>query len=152
MAIGEICSRTVVYVRKTESVAAAAKLMREHHVGSLVVVDEAKGKPAPVGILTDRDITVAVVAPGLDAAAILAGDVMSAELTSVREDGGVAETVDLMRLKGVRRLPVVDREGVLVGLVAADDILLLLAEEMSALAGMISREARQERIARQAVV
>ena len=71
MAIGEICSRQVVFARRDESVAAAAKLMREGHVGCLVVTDEDKGKRVPVGMLTDRDITVAVVAPGLDAETML---------------------------------------------------------------------------------
>lgn len=148
MAIGEICSREVLFARREESVAAAARQMRESHVGCLVVADEDGGKRVPVGILTDRDITVAVVAPGLDAEVILVGDVMSAELLSVQEDAGIAETVELMRLRGIRRLPVTDADGALVGLIAADDILSLLAEEISGLAGMISREEKRERTAR----
>jgi CBS domain-containing protein len=126
--------------------------MRESHVGCLVVADEDGGKRVPVGILTDRDITVAVVAPGLDAEVILVGDVMSAELLSVQEDAGIAETVELMRLRGIRRLPVTDADGALVGLIAADDILSLLAEEISGLAGMISREEKRERTARKSKI
>jgi CBS domain-containing protein len=148
VAIGEICSREVLFARRDESVAAAARQMRESHVGCLVVADEDGGKRVPVGILTDRDITVAVVAPGLDAEVILVGDVMSGELLSVQEDAGIAETVELMRLRGIRRLPVTDSDGALVGLIAADDILSLLAEELSGLAGMISREEKRERTAR----
>lgn len=148
MAIGEICSREVLFARRDESVAAAARQMRASHVGCLVVADENGGKRVPVGMLTDRDITVAVVAPGLDPEAILIGDVMSAELLSVQEDAGLAETVELMRLRGIRRLPVTDAGGALVGLIAADDILSLLAEEISGLAGMISREEKRERTAR----
>lgn len=152
MAIGEICSREVLFARRDESVAAAARQMRESHVGCLVVADEDGGKRVPVGILTDRDITVAVVAPGLDAEVILVGDVMSAELLSVQEDAGIAETVELMRLRGIRRLPVTDADGALVGLIAADDILSLLAEEISGLAGMISREEKRERTARKSKI
>ena len=152
MAIGEICSREVLFARRDESVAAAARQMRESHVGCLVVADEDGGKRVPVGILTDRDITVAVVAPGLDAEVILIGDVMSAELLSVQEDAGIAETVELMRLRGIRRLPVTDADGALVGLIAADDILSLLAEEISGLAGMISREEKRERTARKSKI
>jgi len=96
-------------------------------------------------MLTDRDITVAAVAPNLDAAAILVGDVMSAELLSVQEDAGIGETVELMRVRGIRRLPVTDADGSLIGLVAADDIMSLLAEEIGGLAGMISREEKRER-------
>jgi CBS domain-containing protein len=148
MAIGEICSREVVFARRDESVAVGATLMRQHHVGCLVIVDETGGKRRPVGIVTDRDIVLAVVAPRVDPETILLGDIMGSELVAVREDAGVAESVDLMRLKGVRRLPVVDVGGALVGLLAADDLILLLAEEMSGLAAMLSREDKQERISR----
>lgn len=145
MAIGEICSREVLFARRDTTVKAAATLMREAHIGSLIVVDEPNGKRIPSGILTDRDIVVAVVALGLNPDVIQVGDVMSQELLAVREDAGVAETVELMRLKGVRRLPVTDAAGALVGIVAADDILDLLAEEMSALAKMVSREHKREK-------
>jgi len=148
MAVGEICSREVVYIRRDESVAAAARLMREGHVGCLVVADENNGKRMPAGMLTDRDITVAVVAPGLDAETILAGDIMSPELLCLNEDAGIAEAVELMRLRGIRRFPVTDSEGSLVGLLASDDILSLLAEEISGLAGMVSREEKRERMTR----
>lgn len=148
MAIGEICSRNAVFARRNESVATAARLMRESHVGCLVVVDEIDGDRIPVGILTDRDITVAVVAPGLDANTMQVGDVMSADLLTVNEDAGVAETVELMRVRGIRRLPVTDADGRLVGLVASDDIMSLLAEEMSGLTGMIAREEKRERTVR----
>lgn len=119
--------------------------MRESHLGRIVVVDETDGKCIPSGILTDRDIVVAVVALGLNPEVIQVGDVMSQELLAVREDAGVTETVELMRLKGVRRLPVTDDAGALVGIVAADDILTLLADEMSALAKMVSREHKREK-------
>jgi len=148
VAIGEVCSREVVFVRRDETVAAAARLMRESHVGCLVVADENNGKRVPVGMLTDRDITVAVVAPGLDAEVILVSDVMSGELLSVQEDAGIAETVELMRVRGIRRLPVTDLGGALIGLIAADDVLSLLAEEIAGIAGMISREEKRERTAR----
>ena len=145
MAIGEICSREVVFARRDTTVKVAARLMRESHIGSLVVVDEPDGKRIPAGILTDRDIVVAVVALGLNSDVIQVGDVMSQELLAVREDAGVAETAELMRLKGVRRLPVTDDAGALVGIIAADDLLMLLAEEMSALAMMVSREHKREK-------
>jgi CBS domain-containing protein len=125
-------------------VKAAAQLMREYHVGSIVVVDEPNGKRMPAGIVTDRDIVVAVVALGLKPEAIQVGEVMNQELVAVREDAGVAETVELMRMKGLRRLPVTDSAGALVGIVAADDVLSLLAEEMAALASMVTREHRRE--------
>jgi len=148
VAIGEICSRNAVFARRSESVTSAARLMRDTHVGCLVVADESNGDTIPVGILTDRDITVAVVAPGLDANTIQVGDVMSEELLTVNEDAGIAETVELMRVRGIRRLPVTDADGRLIGLVAADDIMSLLAEEISGLSGMIAREEKRERTLR----
>ena len=147
MAIGEICSREVVFAHRGESVTTGARLMRKHHVGSLVIVDE-DDRTRPVGIVTDRDIVLAVVAPTVDPETILLGDVMSPELVCVREDAGVAQSIDLMRLKGVRRLPVTDADGRLVGVLAADDLIALLAEEMSGLAAMLSREEKQERATR----
>lgn len=151
MSIGEICNREVVFARPDESVRSAALLMREHHVGSLVVVDESGGKRIPAGILTDRDIAVGVVALALDPEATLVDAVMSPEVVVEREDAGVAETVALMRRKGLRRLPVVDRTGSLVGLVSADDLLELLAEELTGLASMVAREQRRETEQRRAL-
>jgi CBS domain-containing protein len=144
VAIGEICSREVVFTGRDTTAKRAAQLMREHHVGSIVVVDEPDGRRVPAGIVTDRDIVVAVLALGLNADAIQVGDVMNRELLAVRENAGVAETIELMRVKGVRRVPVTDASGALVGIVAADDVLSLLAEEISALATMVSREHRRE--------
>lgn len=148
MAIGEICSRDVVLTRKDMSVREAAQLMREYHVGALVVVEEVSGKRVPAGMLTDRDIAVAIVAKGLDPDTLSVGEVMSVQPATVRDTDGVAETIELMRAKGVRRLPVVDGRGAVVGIIAADDFIDLLAEEMSALARMISREQRRESEAR----
>ncbi len=144
MAIGEICSREVVYVNRDSTARRAAQLMREYYAGSIVVVDEPNGRRVPVGIVTDRDIVVAVLAPGLDADAIQVGDVMNRELLAVRENAGIAETIEFMRVNRVRRLPVTNARGALVGIVAADDALSLLAEEMTALASMVSQEHKRE--------
>ncbi len=152
MAIGELCSRDVVFVQRNESVADAARLMREHHVGSLVVVDTSKGRRAPVGMITDRDVAVGVVALGLDPEKTQVEAAMRAEVVSVKENEGVGRAAQLMRTKGVRRLPVVDGSGALVGVLAADDLIELLAEEMSGLAGMLGRGASRERTERTAAL
>jgi len=144
MGVGEICSREVVCINRIECVAKAAQLMRKHHVGSVVVVDEKAGGRTPIGMLTDRDIVVAVVAVGLNPEAVTAGDIMSGELLSVNEDTGIAETTELMRVRGVRRIPVTSSRGSLIGILAADDVQSLLAEEMSALASIGERAQRRE--------
>jgi CBS domain-containing protein len=144
MAIGEVCSREVVFARTDTTVRAAAQLMREYHVGAIVVVREPDGTRVPVGILTDRDIAIAIVAKGLDADSLRVDEVMGPELITVRDTDGVSQTIELMRAKGVRRMPVVDERGSLVGIVTADDFVDLLAEELSALARMMKREQRRE--------
>jgi CBS domain-containing protein len=144
MAVGEICNREVVFARRNHSVKEAAELMRQYHVGDLVIVDESNGRRVPCGIVTDRDIVVGVVAKGLDPDTLRVGEVAGPELVIARETDGVAQTIELMRAKGVRRVPIVDAQGGLVGILTADDIVDLVAEEMTALAKMVSRERRRE--------
>ncbi|MEW6133477.1 MAG: CBS domain-containing protein [Pseudomonadota bacterium] len=144
MTIGEICNREVVVATREISVSEAARLMRHHHVGDVVVVMEEGGLRTPVSILTDRDIVVEVVAAGLDPSTLAVGEIMAPELATVQEDTGVFEAIRYMRDKGVRRMPVVDADGDLVGILALDDLLDLLAEELGALARLIARERNRE--------
>ena len=136
MPIGEICNREVVFSYRNHTVREAALLMREYHVGDLVVVEE-NGKRKPVGIVTDRDIAISIVALGLDSDVITVGDIMGPELVTVRENQGVFETIQQMRFKGVRRLPIAGEE---VGIVAGDDLVALFADELSELSKVIARE------------
>jgi CBS domain-containing protein len=145
MSIGEICNREVVYVNREVTIHAVCKLMRHYHVGSLVVVDEMDDKRIPVGILTDRDIVIEINAMDLDAKVITAGDIMSQELVMVPESEGLLETIEIMRAKGVRRMPIVDAENRLVGIVTIDDLLEVLAEELTNIARIVSREQTHER-------
>ncbi len=144
MTIGEICNREVVVVTRAATVAEAARLMRQHHVGDVVVVMEEGGLRTPVGILTDRDIVVDAIAVGLDPASLKVGEIMTPDLATVREDAGVFEAIRYMRDRGVRRMPVVDTGGDLIGILALDDLLELLAEELGALTRLIARERNKE--------
>lgn len=139
MPIGEICNREVVLSHPNHTVREAALLMREYHVGDLVVVEE-NGKRKPVGIVTDRDIAISIVALGLDPDVITVGDIMGPELVTMRENQGVFETIQQMRFKGVRRLPIVGEDGALVGIVAVDDLVALFADQLSELSKVIARE------------
>jgi len=141
---GEICNREVVIVSRDTSLVEAARLMREHHVGSLVVVLERDGKRVPVGILTDRDIVVAVVARELDARRLSVVDAMSAGVFAVREQDGLTEVLRAMREHGVRRLPVVAASGALAGIVTIDDLLELVAEELGDFVRTVGRERLRE--------
>jgi predicted transcriptional regulator len=148
MPISEICNREVVYAQRDNSALEAAKLMRQHHVGNLVVVDDKAGAKVPVGIITDRDLVVEIMAPELDQTAITVGDIMTPELAVVKEDAGLYESIQYMRAIGVRRLPVVNDSGGLVGILTLDDMLELLAEEMSTLAKLVKHEQKKETINR----
>jgi len=152
MRIKEICSRVVVVAQPGTDLRAAARLMRDHHVGALVVVEETDSSRRPIGIVTDRDIVVAVVAAsGVQPEKLTVGDVMSSELVVAGEDVGVFEAVDLMQDRGARRLPVVDGDGRLVGIITLDDVLRMVAGELTALAIAAQRSFSREVHERRAI-
>ena len=144
MSIGEICNRNVVFSYKNVVLSEAARLMRDQHVGSLVIIEERDQGRIPIGILTDRDIIVAVVARDLDARNMAVSEAMSGDLVTVGEEDTVVEALRLMRGYGVRRVPVVAHEGALVGIVTVDDLLEIVARELGDLAGAIKRERAHE--------
>jgi signal-transduction protein with cAMP-binding, CBS, and nucleotidyltransferase domain len=145
MSSGEFCTREVVIVERKSSIPEAARLMREYHVGDLVVVEKRGQRNIPVGIITDRDIVVEVIARGVDPDMVTAGDVMSRELVTVRENDGVWESLLQMCTKGIHRVPVINEEGALEGILAADDMIELLAEELTLLARISRRGEDRER-------
>jgi CBS domain-containing protein len=148
MNAGELCNREVVFAYRDTRLVEAARLMREHHVGSLVVVVDRLSERVPVGILTDRDIVVAVVAKELDPRTLVVGDVITGQLLTVREQDGIPDALRLMREKGVRRVPVITHSGALAGILTIDDLLELVAEELGDLARTIDRERVRETRAR----
>jgi CBS domain-containing protein len=146
MKTGEICSRTVIFVHRHTRLSEAARLMREHHVGSLVVVDEDARGRVPVGMITDRDIVVEVLTADLDYRTLSAGEIMSKDLVVARDEDDALDTLKLMRARGIRRVPVVGRAGTLVGIVTVDDLLEIVSEQLGDLVKAITvgqaREAR----------
>lgn len=148
MAIYEICVPHVVHSPRDTTIQEAAQYMRRHHVGDLVVTDRVNGITIPVGIVTDRDIVLSVVAPGLDPKAITVGDIMNDNLVTIRGELGLMDALQKMRVHGVRRIPVVRESGELVGILTLDDLLGLLAEEMGEVSKLIAREHSRELRAR----
>ena len=145
MTAGELCTRTVVTAGAGEPVVEAARRMRDHHVGALIVVDP-KDARRPVGILTDRDIVVSAVAQSPDKLdSLLVGDVMTSELVTARPSETLEAALAKMRSRGVRRLPVVNAEGRLEGLLTFDDIVEIMSEELRDLVGLVAREQKRER-------
>lgn len=148
MTIGEICNRDTVFIKREGSIGEAARIMRENHLGDLIVVEEKGIRRLPVGMLTDRDLVIEILAKGIDPATVTVGDIMNSDLLTTQEGDDTYQTMQRMRTKGVRRLPVVDAGGSLVGIVTINDFLDLLSSELTALARAATQEQRRERQAR----
>jgi predicted transcriptional regulator len=144
MKVGEYCTKQTVFVRSNETPLDAALVMREENVGCVVIVDDVKGKLVPVGIITDRDITIEVVAEKVNPLDVTVGDLVFKPLVSVNQEDDLNESLKIMRQKGIRRLPVVDYEGSLVGILAVDDYLALMAEQFNDLVGLFDQELKNE--------
>ena len=145
MNVGTVCQRLVVSVARSDEVVRAAQLMRSEHVGYLVVVESTKAEARrPVGVLTDRDIVVAVVAREVDPQTLRVGDIMTSDPITVGEDDSVEEALRQMRQFGVRRLPVVNHRGELMGVVAVDDVLKVLAGDALEIISAVDNERQLE--------
>lgn len=147
MKIGEVCKRTPVTCTRAATVSEVARLMRASHVGDVIVVDPLEDGQQPVGIVTDRDLVVAVLARDLDPGKLCAGDVMRTELATVAESDGVYDAIWQMRSKGIRRLPIVNARNSLTGVLAADDVTRFLADELSEVARIAPHQIQHEKSA-----
>lgn len=144
MPISECSNIGVVCCEPDASVPDVAALMRKHHVGDVIVVEQTAGNRIPIGIVTDRDIIMETVALEVDPKVFTAGDLMSSPVIAVNENEGLVETLRLMRNNKVRRMPVVTDAGTLFGIVTADDIINLLAMELSMMTAAIVEQPMKE--------
>jgi CBS domain-containing protein len=139
MTLSELCDTEVATIGPSATVQEAARLMRDHHVGALIVLESRR----PVGIVTDRDLAIGVLATGLSSETPVR-DAMTGDPVCARVESGLADAAQLMREHGVRRLPVVTDSGELHGIVTFDDLLSLLGEELSSLAAAVGHERIRE--------
>ena len=137
MSVGRVCVREVELADAEEKVWHAAERMRQRAVGTLVVLSSAK---TPIGIVTDRDLVGRVLAEGKDPRETTVDEVMTHEPQTVTESAPIEHALSVMRTHRLRRLPVVQDDGKLVGLLSLDDVLMLLAEEFAAIGGLLHRE------------
>ncbi len=144
MPVSEICHRDVVTLQRDATAQEAAKLMRQHHIGDIIIVDNRNGTQMPVGIVTDRDLIVEIVATELDVTVLTVGDIMVKELFTAKESMEIFDAIQYMRRKTIRRLPIVDEGGSLVGILTLDDALALLSEELLNLAKLVGYERKKE--------
>lgn len=135
MSAWQYYEREVATVRSDADARAIAEAMALYSIGSIVVVDEAR---RPVGIVTDRDLTCRVVARGADAGTVKAGEIATKPVQVAQSEEPLEAVVARMRQAGVRRMPVV-KEGVLVGLVTLDDLIVHLGRELNELGGTAKR-------------
>lgn len=149
MSVGQYCNRQVVTVERTTEILEIARMMRRYHVGIVVVVERREGADYPIGIVTDRDLVVEVLAQSLTPETVTVGDVMSDHLLTAKEDDNFWRTVDRMSAKGVRRLVVLNESGALVGILTVDDVLTVLAVGLSDLTRLVQREVAKETQQRQ---
>ena len=146
MIIGSICSRDIVTVSDTAPLKEAARLMRDHHVGTVVVIESIAGGPHVRGLLTDRDLAVVVLARGLGGEDLSVGDLLvgAQRLQSVPQESDLGEAIALMQASGVRRLLVHDSHGHLVGIVSFDDLLRVCAAQLAGLAAVLAKGMERE--------
>lgn len=142
--VRDVAVHQPVTARPTESIGTCARRMHDEHVGCLVVVEPSDDSDFPVGMLTDRDIAIEVVAFGLDPATMTAGDVMSEQPVVVEEDDDLLDALARMRERGVRRLPVVRPDGALAGVLTLDNLLEALGEEMDGVIGVMRAQRTRE--------
>ncbi len=142
--VRDLATHDVVTVQPQTPLAECAAIMRAQHVGSVVVVEDRGRRDHPVGIVTDRDIVVEAVAVDLDPKTLTAGDVMTTPLATVRDSDDLLDALARMREHGVRRLPVLDESGRLAGIVAIDNLLEALAEQLDGVVRVIKAEQTRE--------
>lgn len=142
MNVGQLCQTNPVTVRPLDDLVAVAKIMREKHVGYVVVVEPAVRESSfrPAGVITDRDIVCSVIARDADPKALRANEVMTREPVVALDRESIGEALQKMRRIGVRRLPVVADHGELIGVISLDDIIDELAGELEAVAGSVRSE------------
>jgi CBS domain-containing protein len=146
MEVIKLCRHNAVTISPREDLIAAARLMRERHVGYLVVTEPvfADGEQRPIGVLTDRDIVVKVLAKERDPRTLRVGDVMTRDPVLAMATDPLAGVLASMRRIGVRRIPVVGHRGQLIGVLSFDEVIDALSGELSDVAGSIRNEQQTE--------
>jgi CBS domain-containing protein len=144
MNLGTLCQRHVITVGRHDSLQQAARQMRDQHVGALVVTDDTPQGRRVVGLVTDRDLALAVLADGGTAPQQSVGLLVDESLISASEETDLSQGIELMRAAGVRRLLVRDDQGHLAGIVSFDDLIHACATELGALADVVRKGIQRE--------
>jgi CBS domain-containing protein len=144
MNLGSICKRRVITIDSGQSLHQAAQLMRDQHVGALVVTQDTTEGRRITGVVTDRDLAIEVLANGAQAPRQAVGQFVDGTLVSAPAQAGLSQGIDLMRAAGVRRLLVRDDHGHLTGIVSFDDLLDACAQQLTGLADVVRKGIQRE--------
>lgn len=139
MTIGKVCKSDVTTISEKASIQEAAAIMGEKNIGCLLVIKDESEAQEPIGIITDRDITIKIVAKKTDLNGLTVAEAMSKDLLMLQSDQGIKKSIEAMHSKGVRRAPVVENNKVC-GIVAVDDLIMMIASELSDLADLFKRQ------------
>ena len=145
MVVGSLCSRPAVSVPTGAPISDVARLMRDRHVGAVVVTEGGGDRLRTAGIITDRDIVSAQLARTADLSRLAAGEIMTRNPLVIGEDEPVDGAIAHLRARGVRRAPVIARDGTLVGVVSVDELFAHVARELIEMGEIIARQRRDER-------
>lgn len=145
MLAGEYCSRNVIVSGRGDSIVKVAELMRDHHVGDVLVVDANNGDQIPVGIITDRDIVIEVIAADVDIHELVVEDIMNYKLITALDTDDLMTVIKRMRAYGIRRIPVINQAGYVVGMLSTDDIIDVIAEQLIDVEQIFENEQSRER-------
>ncbi len=151
MQAGEVCKRDVVTAAADMPVVEIAQLMRKQHVGSIVIVDEKDTISKPVGIITDRDLVLEVLALKVDPLKLLVSDLMSDDIIFKNYNDDIWHCMQVMKSNGIRRLPIVDHRQSLIGIITLDDVIDVLITQLGELSRTISNEQYREKSTRQRI-
>ncbi len=143
LVIGEICTRNVVVAEKDYPIHRVAIQMRQHRVGSVVVVVKENKGNKPTGIFTETDLVVNVIAEEIDVNSVSLGEVMSSQLVTAHADDNINEALARMRVKGIHHLPVINAEGYLAGIFTISDLLKILPDKLGDLSLLFRKNGKQ---------
>lgn len=144
MRVGEYCNRNVVVINGNESVKNAAELMRSYHVGDLVLVEEHDSQKIPIGIVTDRDLVIEVMAAGVKPESLLVRDILTEPFRCVFENDSLFDALEIMHSPKIRRLPVINDDKTLIGIITLDDFIEILTEAMGQIVNVVKLQQKKE--------
>jgi len=140
MTIESIATREVVMISESVALNKAAELMKDHNIGAIIVIKDKNTSKTPCGIITDRDIMIKWLEKGIDNQALTVGQVMSQDLLTIKQNQSILDAISALSEKGVRRAPVINQAGEVIGIISIDDIFVLLAKEMDAISKIAQKQ------------